>query len=405
MLKRASILAIGALFAFSTLFAIEPASAAPTCTPTSTTSGMRVVLKFTTVGTCSWDVPAGLTEISLLVVGGGGGGGGDAAGGGGAGGVYLNSSLTINSSTKTIQVGAGGNGGQCSSGNAGECTTPTLASAGFITAGNGSPSVFDSISVAGGGKGGLYNSGTGGNGGSGGGGASTNGTGGTSTISGTYYYGNNGGTGLGMAAGGGGAGAQGTGGSNGTGGNGGDGIATDISGVTTTYAGGGGGGGQNARGVGGAGGGGGGAESCNYKWSLGTDSRQAQAGVPNTGGGGGGAPHGCAGSGGAGGSGIVIIAYTLIPTISSLALSSGLKTAVYRTNNTIQATLSSDGRVRFYVNGKQIPGCISVLSSSLVSSCTWKPSIRGSTNLTAKVIGGTSTLQLAVNVSARTGRR
>jgi hypothetical protein len=405
MLKRASILAIGALFAFSTIVAIEPASAAPVCTPTTTTSGMKTILRFTTVGTCSWDVPAGVTEIGILIVGGGGGGGGDAAGGGGAGGLYLNPSLAINSSTKTIQVGAGGAGGQCSSGNGGECTTPTLASAGFIEATNGSPSVFDSISVAGGGKGGVYNSGAGGNGGSGGGGASSNGTGGTTTISGTFYYGNNGGTGLGMAAGGGGAGAQGTGGSNGTGGNGGAGIATDISGVMTTYAGGGGGGGQSARGVGGAGGGGSGAESCTYRWSLGTDSRQAQAGTPNTGGGGGGAPHGCAGSAGAGGSGIVIISYTLIPSIASLALSTGVKSATYRTVNTIQATLSSDGRVRFFINGKQIPGCINVSSTSRVASCTWKPSIRGGVNLSARVIGGSSTAQLSVGVLARTNRR
>lgn len=405
MLKRASIIAIGALFAFSTMISIEPASAAPVCTPTTSTSGMKTILKFTTVGTCSWDVPAGLTEISILIVGGGGGGGGDAAGGGGAGGLYLNPSLTINSSTKTIQVGAGGNAGQCSSGNSGECTTPNVASPGFITAGNGSPSVFDSISVAGGGKGGLYNSGAGGNGGSGGGGAASGGVGGTSTISGTYYYGNSGGTSQGTGAGGGGASTQGLGGSNGTGGNGGNGISSDISGVMTTYAGGGGGGGQNSRGVGGTGGGGSGAESCTYKWSLGTDSRQAQAGAPNTGGGGGGAPYGCAGSAGAGGSGIIIIAYTLIPTVSSLALSSGLQSAVYRTTSTIQATLSSEGRVRFYVNGKQIPGCTAVISVSTVASCNWKPSIRGSANLTAKVVGGTSTLQLAVNVSTRTGRR
>jgi hypothetical protein len=71
----------------------------------------------------------------------------------------------------------------------------------------------------------------------------------------------------------------------------------------------------------------------------------------------------------------------------------------------IQATLTSDGRVRFFLNGKQIPGCISVLSSSSVSTCSWKPSRRGSTNISARVVGGTSTAQLSVGVVPRTNKR
>ena len=394
---------VGTLFAFLSIIFIDSASAAP-CAPISSTSGSSVILKFTTVGTCTWDVPVGLTQISILIVGGGGGGGGDAAGGGGGGGVYLNPSLVINSSTKTIQVGAGGTGGQCSGGNAGECVSPPLASVGYISATNGGASAFDSISVAGGGKGGVYNSGAGGNGGSGGGGAAAGGAGGTSTISGTFYYGNSGGASNGT--GGGGGGGAGQAGATGGPGSGGNGISSSITGITTFYAGGGGGGGSGgARGAGGSGGGGAGAFSCAYQWSLGTDANQAIAGTPNTGGGGGGAPYGCAGSAGAGGSGIVIIAYTLIPTITSIALSTGLQTASYRTANTIQTTLSSDGRVRFFINGKQIPGCVSVPSISTIASCTWKPSVRGATNLTARVVGGSSTAQLIVGVSSRTNKR
>lgn len=403
MLKRVSIALVGALFAFSSIILIDPASAAP-CAPISSTTGSSVVLKFTTVGSCTWDVPAGLTQISILIVGGGGGGGGDAAGGGGAGGVYLNPSLAINSSTKTIQVGAGGTGGQCSSGNAGQCTAPPVAVAGYIPATNGAASAFDAISVAGGGKGGVYNSGAGGNGGSGGGGAAAGGAGGTSTISGTYYYGNSGGASNGT--GGGGGGGAGQAGATGGPGSGGTGISSSITGTPTFYAGGGGGGGAGGvRGSGGNGGGGAGALSCSYQFSLGTDSNQAQAGAANTGGGGGGAPYGCPGSGGAGGSGVVIIAYTLIPTITSLALSTGLKTATFRTVSTIQATLSSDGKVRFFINGKQIPGCVAVLSTSTIASCTWKPSVRGATNLTARVVGGSSTAQLDVGVSSRINKR
>ena len=167
MLKRASIFLIGALFAFTSIIFIEPARAAA-CNPTSSTNGNSVVLKFTSIGSCTWDVPSGITSISILIVAGGGGGGGDAAGGGGAGGVYINSSLAVTpSTTKTIQVGAGGTGGQCSSGNAGECASPPLAIGGYIPPTNGGASTFDAITVPGGGKGGVYSSGSGGNGGSG----------------------------------------------------------------------------------------------------------------------------------------------------------------------------------------------------------------------------------------------
>lgn len=404
MLKRVSILAIGTLFAFSSIVFIEPAVAAPACNPTSSSSGMNVVLRFTAVGNCSWDVPAGVTEISLLIVGGGGGGGGDAAGGGGAGGVYYNPALAINSVTKNVQVGAGGNAGQCGSGGGSSCVIPFVSVPGYFAPGNGSPSVFDGITAPGGGAGGVYNNGAGGSGGSGGGGSSTSGAGGIATATGTNFYGNNGGTSNGNGgAGGGGAGAAGT---SAAGGNGGAGIAVSITGSLAYYGGGGGGGNSGGtQSSGGLGGGGAGAQSCSYAWITSGDSRSAQSGLPNTGGGGGGAPHGCQGSGGAGGSGVVIIAYTLIPSITSLALSSGLNVATYRTVTIIQATLTSDGRVRFFLNGKQIPGCISVLSSSSVSTCSWKPSRRGSTNISARVVGGTSTSQLIVGVVPRTNKR
>jgi hypothetical protein len=73
--------------------------------------------------------------------------------------------------------------------------------------------------------------------------------------------------------------------------------------------------------------------------------------------------------------------------------------------NTIQATLSSDGRVRFFINGKQIPGCINISSTSSVANCNWKPSIRGSTSISARVVGGSSSAQLSVGVSSRTNKR
>ncbi len=404
MLKRAPILAIGALFAFSSLIFIEPVSAAA-CAPSTTTSGMSVVVRFTTVGTCTWQIPANVNQVSLLVVAGGGGGGGDAAGGGGAGGVYLNTSYSVTpNAIETVTVGAGGNAGQCGPGGGGSCVTPYVSVPGYFAPGNGGASVFDAITVAGGGAGGVYNNGAGASGGSGGGGSSTSGAGGIATATGTNFYGNNGGTSTGN--GGAGGGGAGTAGVNGAGSNGGAGIASSITGSLAYYGGGGGGGNSGGtQSSGGIGGGGAGALSCSYAWITSGDSRSAQPGVANTGGGGGGAPHGCQGSGAAGGSGVVIIAYTVIPSITGLALSSGLNVATYRTVNLIQATLTSDGRVRFFLNGKQIPGCISVLSSSSISTCSWKPSTRGIAIISARVVGGTSTTQFNVGVIPRTNKR
>jgi len=54
-----------------------------------TTNPQYTVVQFTSLGTTTWTVPAGISEVEVLVVGGGGGGGGGngGAGGGGAGGL------------------------------------------------------------------------------------------------------------------------------------------------------------------------------------------------------------------------------------------------------------------------------------------------------------------------------
>ena len=56
------------------LTGIAPAEAAvcsPSSAPNSSNSAITV-LTFTTVTTCDWQVPSGVSEISLVVVGGGG---------------------------------------------------------------------------------------------------------------------------------------------------------------------------------------------------------------------------------------------------------------------------------------------------------------------------------------------
>ena len=93
----------------------------------------------------------------------------------------------------------------------------------------------------------------------------------------------------------------------------------------------------------------------------------------------------------------------------TLAMNSGLRTAVFRVSNTITATSTESGRVTFYADGKKIAGCIGLATSSNAVSCSWKPAIRKAQRLTAvlKTTGGQySTIQdLMVSVVSRTTRR
>jgi hypothetical protein len=85
---------------------------------------------FTTTGTQSWTVPPGITEISAVVVGGGGGGGGGETGrnqgvsGGAGGGLAYGTFAVTPGEVLTIVVGTGGAGGTSSNdGNAGNPST------------------------------------------------------------------------------------------------------------------------------------------------------------------------------------------------------------------------------------------------------------------------------------------
>lgn len=242
-------------------------------------------------------------SVEYLVVAGGGGGGAQSGGGGGAGGLLTGITPVTAGSSITVTVGAAGTG-TAYNGN------PTYG-------GNGSNSVFNAITAIGGGGGGAdgaTNNYYAPSGGSGGGGGMRSGIGGQ----GIAGQGNAGGSSQNQvyaSGGGGGAGSKGldqiyssTAGYNGPG-NGGSGVASVISGVTTAYAGGGGGGVWSGTGnfgpaLGGAGGGGIGARGDAI--SL------ATAGTANTGGGGGGGSSSTStaySSGANGGSGIVILSY------------------------------------------------------------------------------------------------
>ena len=263
---------------------------------------------FSTAGIDTFDVPVGITSITVKAwsAGGGGAGGGTSSvGGAGGGGGYVQGDITV-TPEETLNIHVGGLGdsgfyGGSASGNGGggagcssifRSSTPL-----FIAGGGGGGGGGDNSDPAAGGAGGAGGDSTGGSGGS-----SSNANGG---VGGTQTTGGAGGTGGGTSgivgedfdgspAGGGGAGANG-GESAGSGGainggitNGGDGGDE----VTTGFAGGGGGGSGRAGGGGGscsasgdAGGGGGGGAS-NYivgTATLITDTQASGQNPPNTG--------------------------------------------------------------------------------------------------------------------------
>ena len=259
--------------------------------------------------------------VDYLVVAGGGGAGYDDYGGGGAGGLRTSygstsgggssaessQSLIVNTNY-SVTIGSGGSGDQ---GN-----NPS----------SGTNSNFNSIISIGGGKG--NNAATSGGSGSGGSGNNANGL---PVGIGTTGQGYNGGPGYPRAnndesgGGGGGAGSIGGSGVANIAGNGGSGLAVSITGSSVYYAGGGGGGGRTTGGAGGSGGG-----------AAGTGAASAINAIVNTGGGGGAAGANSGNySGSNGGSGVVILRYPSVYTISPTSGSGGF---TYTTDTSISNT-------------------------------------------------------------------
>jgi hypothetical protein len=263
------------------------------------------------------NAPPASNTVEYLVIAGGGGGGGRHAGGGGAGGYRTATGFPITATTYPITVGAGG-GGSTNSNSPAPVSSP------------GNPSVFSSITSAGGGRG-MHAVGTAPvpasylDGGSGGGGAVSDsyppgairGLGNQPPVS--PPQGNPGGTaGGGPAYGGGGGGGAGASGANGTpttagGGGGGSPISWLPASYGTPgpapgrYFAGGGGGGCYFGIAGASGGFGGGGNGS----TGGAD--PGDPGTTNTGGGGGGSGgNPDTSTGGSGGSGIVAIRYPFV---------------------------------------------------------------------------------------------
>ena len=95
---------------------------------------------------------------------------------------------------------------------------------------------------------------------------------------------------------------------------------------------------------------------------------------------------------------------------TTTTLSLATTPAIYRTQNTITATVAEAGRVTFFERGKVIPGCNRVVAATTTAICKWKPAIQSAVNLTASYVPtDTGTLSsngaISVPVSLRTGKR
>lgn len=81
------------------------------------------------------------------------------------------------------------------------------------------------------------------------------------------------------------------------------------------------------------------------------------------------------------------------PATITLSLSTNLLTAEKGKISTINAAVSTPGKVTFYANGKVIPGCIKK-SATTSALCNWKPTIQGRvTQLNALLIPNSSSYQ------------
>jgi hypothetical protein len=255
------------------------------------------------------------SNIQYLVLAGGGGGGSGGGGGGGSGGLLEGNLIITSNTTYTITVGSGGSA----------ATPSAVATNGGNTTFIGGSLSF--IAVGGGGGGGQPLSRSTGLAGGGGGGSNNNNPGGAGFgypgIARVTQQGFPGGAGYSNpvapfnSGGGGGGGTQSyiipldafPSTSSPSGGNGGPGNVSSISGYITTYGGGGGGGATNSIGSSGGGRGGSSGNAPPFGATPG-GSGETNGGGGGGGGGGGTSPNPSNGtSGGAGGSGIVILSH------------------------------------------------------------------------------------------------
>lgn len=324
---------------------------------TAVRSGQDCIVTFTNSTETVWTVPMGVRTISAIVVGGGGGGGDSAAsstgGGGGAGGFFQNSNIAVSGSIP-ILAGTGGNGSSISS-QADDGGTSYLGTLKVGGGGGGNGNTYTGGSRAKAGVGGpdFVSSGSGGGGRPTGSASYTNeylgGLAGEYAASGIAFQGN---TYVGIQ------GVAGVRNSDGASGGFG-GVVTPSSLRTSTISG----------------------SSVEYSkvslyvtWeSSGAAKTPGSGGSPNYG-------YGTDPTvgGGTGAAGVVIIRYTLSSTINAPTYSGTINKG---TLESVTVLVNTPGRVRFFIDGKRIPGCLAVATTgntpTITATCTWKPSVTG----------------------------
>ena len=94
------------------------------------------------------------------------------------------------------------------------------------------------------------------------------------------------------------------------------------------------------------------------------------------------------------------------PFVSSASFTLASNTPAYRTLNTITATVPLNSKVTFYANNKVIPGCKRVSPVSTTALCRWKPSTRGSINVSLSyTTSGSATVNWAPTTTVFGGKR
>jgi hypothetical protein len=84
------------------------------------------------------------------------------------------------------------------------------------------------------------------------------------------------------------------------------------------------------------------------------------------------------------------------PATINIALSTALMTAEKGKSSTINASVSTPGKVTFFANGKKISGCINKSASTSVS-CLWRPAIQGRTTQLSAMLYPVSSSYQAVS--------
>jgi hypothetical protein len=110
------------------------------------------------------------------------------------------------------------------------------------------------------------------------------------------------------------------------------------------------------------------------------------------------------------------VLYTTVDQWSStstitLSIAGNIRSVTKGTTVALTSSLGDDGLVTFKYNGKNIPKCISITSTSLSATCNWKPAVQGGGRITATLRSPTSAFTtvtsapLQVTVAKRSNTR